>query len=128
MQTAGTAPPGAGLHRESLAEYTVIAITGDLDIATTPYLRERLNAALRDTGPLVLIDLSGVTFCDASGLALLVGAHRRTKPAGTAVALVAPRPQLERLLHVTGLARIFVVLPSMAAARVRGTGVRSAAA
>lgn len=122
------ASPEARLSRERLAEHTVIAISGELDIASTPSLRERLHTALRDTGPYVVIDLSGVTFCDASGLALLVDARRRAGPKGTTVVLAAPRPQMARLLRLTGLARVFTIRSSVTAARLTRTGTRSAAA
>jgi anti-sigma B factor antagonist len=112
--------PLTGLSRERLPGGTVIALHGDLDIATTPDLRERLHAALVDPGPLVVIDLSGVTFCDASGLALLVGARGRTEPRGVAVVLAAPRPQLEKLLRISGLNRAFTVRRSVAAAWLSG--------
>ncbi|MGP4022624.1 STAS domain-containing protein [Actinomadura sp. 3N407] len=128
MPTIVTASTEAGLSRKRLAEHTVIAISGELDIVSTPSLRERLHAALRDTGPYVVIDLSGVTFCDASGLALLVDARRRTEPKGTTVVLAAPRPQMGRLLRLTGLARTFTIRPSVTAARLTRTGTRSAAA
>ncbi|MWA05585.1 anti-sigma factor antagonist [Actinomadura sp. LD22] len=103
-----TASSEVGLSREQRGEHTLIALSGELDIASTPSLRERLHAALIDTGPYVVIDLSGVAFCDASGLALLIDARRRVGP-GRAVVLAAPRPQLLRLLHVTGLDRVFTV-------------------
>jgi anti-sigma B factor antagonist len=118
-----TASPEAGLSREQRADHTVIALDGELDIASTPSLRERLHAALADaaaasTGPRVVVDLSGVTFCDASGLALLVDARRRTGPGGTVV-LAGPRPQLLRLLRVTGLDRVFTVRSPGGAAESR---------
>ncbi|KAB2371558.1 STAS domain-containing protein [Actinomadura montaniterrae] len=103
-----TASSEVGLSREQRGDRTVIALDGELDIASAPSLRERLHAALIDTGPYVVIDLSGVAFCDASGLALLVDARRRVRPGGTVV-LAAPRPQLLRLLQVTGLDRVFTV-------------------
>ncbi|MGW2310430.1 STAS domain-containing protein [Actinomadura luteofluorescens] len=119
MDTAGTASPEAGLRREAFAEHTVITITGDLDIASVPSLREPLETALRDAGPLVVVDLSGVTFCDASGLALLTGARRLTEPEGVALVLAAPRPHMARLLRVSGLSRVFAVRTTVDAARVR---------
>lgn len=83
----GTGPaqawPETGLTRERLSDHTVIAISGELDIASTPSLRERLYVALRDPGMYVIIDLSGMTSCDASGLAMLVGARRRMEANGT---------------------------------------------
>ncbi|MGI5324041.1 STAS domain-containing protein [Actinomadura nitritigenes] len=103
-----TASTEVGLSREQRADHTVIALDGELDIASTPSLRERLHAALADAGPRVVVDLSGVTFCDASGLALLIDARRRIGPGGTVV-LAGPRPQLLRLLRVTGLDRVFTV-------------------
>lgn len=128
MVTTSTATSVAGLSRERLPGYTVFSISGELDIASTPSLRERLHVALRDAGAHVVIDLSGVTFCDASGLAMLVGACRRTEAKGATVILAAPRPQLIKLLSVTGLFRAFTVCPSVAEARIARPGVGSAAA
>ncbi|QXJ22283.1 STAS domain-containing protein [Actinomadura graeca] len=128
MPATDPAPPAAGLSRERLEEHTVIAIIGELDIASTPSLRERLNTALRNVGPRVVIDLSGVTFCDASGLALLVGARRRAEPAGTTMVLAAPRPQMAKLLRITGLTRAFTIRPSVTAARPARPGAKPAVA
>jgi anti-anti-sigma factor len=128
MQTADSASSEAGLRREQLADHTVITLTGDLDVSSAPALRHRLDVALRDAGPHVVIDLSGVTFCDASGLALLTGARRGADPEGAAIVLAGPRPHMVRLLRVSGLSRMFAVHPSVDAARGSATGVRSAAA
>lgn len=128
MPTGIPSSPEAGLTRERLADHTVIAITGELDIASTPSIRERLHVALQDAGAQVIIDLSGVTFCDTSGLAMLVGARRRREAKSATVILAAPRPQLARLLKVTGLLRAFTVHSSVTEAFTAGTGTRSAAA
>ncbi|MEV3923717.1 STAS domain-containing protein [Actinomadura coerulea] len=119
MHTAGSAFPEAVLRRETLADHTVITISGDLDISSAPSLREPLETALRDAGPLVVIDLSGVTFCDAAGLTLLTGARRITEPEGVTLVLAAPRPHMVRLLRVSGLSRVFAVRPTVDAARLR---------
>ncbi|MGI5165697.1 STAS domain-containing protein [Spirillospora sp. CA-253888] len=101
--------PLAGLARELFPEHALITLHGEIDIASAPDLRARLRTALDSAGPRAVIDLSGVTFCDVSGLALLVWAHRRAGAAGTDLVLAAPRPQLARLLEVTGLDRTFTV-------------------
>ncbi|MBC6459899.1 STAS domain-containing protein [Actinomadura sp. HBU206391] len=93
-------------------DHKVVALRGEIDIATTPALRERLNDALgsRARSPRrLIIDLSGVTFCDASGLALLIGTQRRARLLGTRVSLVAPRSQVVKLLQITGLRRSLTV-------------------
>jgi anti-anti-sigma factor len=79
--------------------HIVLAVHGELDIATTASLRDRIALLLEDATKPLIIDLSGVSFCDASGLAVLVGAQRRAKPRGITVALAAPRrasPQREQ--------------------------------
>lgn len=100
-----------------LVSHTVIALHGDLDIATAPDVRERLIAALRRATAPVIIDLSGVTFCDANGLALLIAARRRARHDGLGLVLAAPRPPMVKLLRITGLHRAFTVHPTLAEAR-----------
>ncbi|MFI0366966.1 STAS domain-containing protein [Actinomadura sp. 1N219] len=119
---------GADLTCERFADHTVVAISGELDVSTTPALRERLYVALRDPGMHVIIDLSGMTFCDASGLAMLVGARRRLEGGGTPLILARPRPHTARLLRVTGLSRVFTVRSPAAWARTGDSAPRSAAA
>ncbi|TDB83101.1 anti-sigma factor antagonist [Actinomadura sp. KC216] len=121
-------PAGTGLTRERLSDHTVIAVSGALDSASTPFLRERLHVALRDPGMYVIIDLSGVTSCDASGLAMLVGARRRMEANGTPLTLARPRPRTARLLRSTGLLHAFSGRPRVGPARATGPDPRSAAA
>jgi anti-sigma B factor antagonist len=106
------------LHTRRLPGHLVIAVCGELDLATTAALRGRMFTALNNTTKPVIIDLSGVSFCDASGLALLVGVHRRAKLHGLTVILAAPRPNVSKLLRITGLDRAFTVHPTLAGAQL----------
>lgn len=106
------------LFTRRLPGHTVIAIRGDLDIGTTAALRDRILTVLKDTAASVIIDLSEVSFCDASGLALLVGTRRRAGLYGVNVVLAAPRPSVRKLLHITGLDRAFTIHPTLVAAQL----------
>ena len=103
--------------------HTVLTVTGELDIATTAALRDRIVGALKATTGPVIIDLSGVSFCDATGLALLVGAQRRARLSGCTVVLAGPGRTVSKLLRITGLNRAFTIYPSVAAARLGGAPV-----
>ncbi|MEV0407105.1 STAS domain-containing protein [Actinoallomurus sp. NPDC050550] len=104
----------ARLFSRRLPGRTVIAVRGELDIATAAALRYRILTLLKDTtAPLVTIDLSGVSFCDASGLALLVGTQRRARLHGITINLAAPRPNVSKLLRITGLDQAFIIRPSV---------------
>lgn len=108
----------ARLFSRQTAVHTVLAICGELDIATTAALRDQIVIALKNTATPVIIDLSGVSFCDASGLALLVGVRRRARLRGLTIALAAPRRNVHKLLRITGLDRAFTVHPTVTAARL----------
>jgi anti-sigma B factor antagonist len=51
----------------------------------------------------MVVDLSGLHFCDSTGLSTLVLAHNATTAAGGWVRLAGPRPFLLRVLGVVGL-------------------------
>ncbi|RVX40549.1 anti-sigma-factor antagonist [Nonomuraea polychroma] len=84
---------------------TTIHLSGEIDLFTTAALRRQLLNVLRHSSNLLILDLSQVSFCDAGGLAVLVGIQRRARAQGIALALTAPRPYMSRLLHLTGLDR-----------------------
>jgi anti-anti-sigma factor len=98
----------------SIRGHTVLTISGELDIATTAVLRDRITAVLNDGTKPVIVDLSLVSFCDASGLSLLIALRRRADLRGRTVALAAPRASMRKLLRVTGLDRSFPVHATLA--------------
>jgi anti-sigma B factor antagonist len=82
---------------------TVLTVTGELDLATSPALEAELERA--STGPeLVILDLRGVSFMDSTGLSLLVKAQRRAHEARRRLAVVKGGAQVQRLLTLTGVA------------------------
>ncbi|MFB4320581.1 STAS domain-containing protein [Actinomadura sp. 21ATH] len=91
---------------------TIVALRGDLDIVTAPALREHLLGVLGHSSGLLILDLSKVSFCDASGLAVLIGTHRRATGLGITLHLAAPNPQVTKLLRITRLDRVLTVIPA----------------
>src|SRR5580693_7180764 len=106
-------PAQASLAVLSRPACTIASLEGELDIATVPELRERLLSVLGPGVRLLIIDLSGVSFCDVSALAVLIGTQRRARGQGITVRLAAPRPQLAKLLCVTGLDRHFTICATL---------------
>lgn len=87
------------------ADATVVRLHGDIDIFTSPALRDLLMHALDQSANVLVCDLSDVVFCDSSGLAVLVGMQRRARARGVDFGVSAPRPTVVTLLHLTGLDR-----------------------
>ncbi|MFB4274556.1 STAS domain-containing protein [Nonomuraea sp. MTCD27] len=97
---------GAGLWLIPAAA-TVVRLRGELDLATRETVRERLLRALRHSTGLLILDLSGVSFCDAAGLGVVVGVQHQARSLGITLALAAPRLHVAKVLHLTGLNRSF---------------------
>jgi anti-anti-sigma factor len=96
--------------------FTVAILSGDLDIVSVPVLREQLLGLLGVHASQLVIDLSGVSFCDASGLAVLVGTARRAGLLGGVLRLAAPAPSVAAALRIGGLDRYFDIFPDVSAA------------
>ena len=84
--------------------YVIVTVAGEIDIATVARLRERLFGLAASGCPLVA-DLDQVSFMDAAGLGVLVGAARRAAAAGASLHVVCARRQIRRLFGLTGLDR-----------------------
>ena len=82
--------------------YAIVAVAGEVDIATVTRLRERLFE-LAASGRTLVVDLDQVSFIDSAGLAALVGAARRAAAHGASMQVVCARPRTRQLFRLTGL-------------------------
>ncbi|MFJ5811479.1 STAS domain-containing protein [Streptomyces sp. NPDC093093] len=89
----------------------LIRVTGELDLDTDH--AAALDAALRravtdPTNPAkIAVDVSGLAFCDSTGLNILIRAQLTALTHGRTLHLQAPNPQLLKLLHRTGALTLF---------------------
>ncbi len=99
--------------------YQVVSVAGELDIATAEqaysFIAEVIDGRLKGskettetTGSApVTVDLSGVTFCDASGLGALARLARYARAAGRELTLTSVRPSVLKIMRITRLDRVF---------------------
>jgi anti-sigma B factor antagonist len=81
----------------------VLALIGDLDLATGPDFERRLHEAEQPTPSRILVDLSGLEFMDSTGLTVLVQALRFSEASGHQLILRRGPQQIQRLFDVTGI-------------------------
>jgi anti-sigma B factor antagonist len=84
----------------------VVALSGEIDIASAPEVRAALAEAASHAVTGMIIDLGAVTFMDAAGLGVLAEAFRRTRHLPGGLRLVAVPARVQRLLAITGLAHL----------------------
>lgn len=99
---------GDGVH--------VVSVRGEVDLATAPEFERALFALPDDGVASVVVDLTGCTFMDSTGLHLLTRIQRRCDRSGGRLAVVSANRSVLRVFRITELDRVFAVFPSRAAA------------
>jgi len=89
----------------------VIAIRGDLDLATSGRLKTEATPHVK-TGTRVVLDCSQVTFCDCAGLLALAELRARAHTADTGFALAGASDAVLRVLELSGTTDLFRTLPA----------------
>jgi anti-sigma B factor antagonist len=87
----------------------VIALDGELDLASAPDLAELAGELVRNGADNIIVDAQRLTFCDSSGLRILVSIANELRPTGGRVAIVNPQPVVLRVLELTGLDRTVMI-------------------
>lgn len=83
----------------------VLAVTGELDLATAPRLEREINASEATSPPRIVLDLRGLKFLDSTGLRLILAADQRARASGRSFELVRAPANVHRLFGITGLDR-----------------------
>ena len=92
------------IEGRTIGTWSVLTVSGELDLATAPVLRERVREMTPD-GPLkVALELTGVGFVDSSGLGAIVACLKHVRELEGDLVLVAPDASpVAKLLSLTGL-------------------------
>ncbi|MEU9315179.1 STAS domain-containing protein [Streptomyces sp. NPDC048295] len=98
-------------------EWTVLRVRGELDLVTSPAVRQSVHEAVADGRHDVVLDLAEVLFCDSSGVGVLIAARRLMHSCGGRLRLILPARGAEegshvnRVLAALGVRRLFDVYP-----------------
>ena len=94
-ENQATAARGAGIE--------ILSMPAELDLATGDGVVEQGYAAIARSARLLLLDLTGLSFCDARGLSAFVRIANHADAAGCRFGLIAPRPPVAKVLRISGL-------------------------
>jgi anti-anti-sigma factor len=111
--TASVTWASATTHRHGKVE--ILTITGELDMFTSPQVREEIHRCLANRPELLVIDLTAVTFLGVAGLALVAQASAVLH---TALRVVAHQRAVVRPIEITGLGRKLVLFDTVEQALV----------
>jgi stage II sporulation protein AA (anti-sigma F factor antagonist) len=95
--------PAFEIAKQTTLRTCVVRLSGDIDTAVVPELKEQLGSALSGGCNNVVLDLSEVVYADSSALGLLVWLDHRLGPGGGRLVLAGANPDVERILELSGL-------------------------
>ena len=96
-------------HVERFADEVVVTVLGEVDMACGPLLWRCLAEAIPDTARRLVVDLSGTTFIDSTGMALFVRAREQLRHRGAELILRNPQPSVRKVLSITGLDTVITI-------------------
>ena len=91
----------------------VVAVRGEVDVATAPRLRESVISVVSKGRRGVVVDLDAVDFIDSTGLGVLVGALKRVKTHGGELRVVCTNSRVLNVFEITGLDGVFEITASV---------------
>jgi anti-sigma B factor antagonist len=101
-----------GITERKLDDVTVmIAVQGELDLATAPRLKWPLVDAIDSGARVLVVDLGGVTFMDSTALGVLIGIRRSLK-LGSRLAIVCTDAAVLKIFEISGLDAVFQIFPT----------------
>ncbi len=87
----------------------VLAAKGEVDLYSSPQMREALLKAIPKAASAVGVDLSEVVYMDSSGVATLVEGLKATEKGGKTFCLVAPSQSVMKVLQLSRLDTVFTI-------------------
>ena len=97
-------------------DIAIVAVEGEIDVETSPQLRERFDKLLAEGEHNFVIDMGGVDFIDSSGLAAFVRLFKRVRVGEGDVKLCCIRPEILKIFELTRLNRVFDIFDTRAEA------------
>ena len=105
MTTQASRPSDVSILRVEVSHdrrCAVVRLIGELDISTPDHVHAAVTDRALATAPHVRLDLSGLDFCDARGIAQLIAARRVLEAEDRSVSAHGARPHIRRLFELTG--------------------------
>jgi len=89
------------------ASVTVIDCKGEVDLYSSPRLRDALVKSIHPSGPDVLVNMSQIVYIDSSGIATLVEALQLSRRTKTRFGLFGARSNAQSVLELARLDKVF---------------------
>jgi anti-sigma B factor antagonist len=97
-------------------DVTIVSVGGEIDVYTAPKLRDKVTELVGEGHYNLVIDMENVEFLDSTGLGVLVGGLKKVRAHDGSMEIVCNQDRLLKIFRITGLAKVFTIHDSEAAA------------
>jgi anti-sigma B factor antagonist len=85
----------------------VIVLGGEVDVYTSPRLKQEMVDLLNRGQVNLIVDLNGIEYLDSTGLGVLIGGLKRAREREGDLRLICDNMRILRIFEITGLTKIF---------------------
>ncbi len=82
---------------------TILKLEGELDVYTSPKLKEKIVTLISAERPFVVLDLEGLSYMDSTGLGVMAAGLKRVRENDGNIVLVSPRKIIQKILEITNM-------------------------
>lgn len=111
--SVGGEEPSVALAIQAAEDGTtsILALSGELDLSTAARLQEAIDDLVARGRHRVVLDLTGLTFCDSTGLTTFVRGNRDCTAKGGWLRLAGAQGHVERVIGISGLLEVLAYRP-----------------
>lgn len=95
----------------------LVRLQGEIDLRSSPKLRDKMVQLSDERGARIILDLTGVRYVDSSGVGTMVELKRRVDRSGGSVVLVGLQPRVKSVFEITHLDQFFRIVDDLEQAR-----------
>jgi anti-sigma B factor antagonist len=92
---------------------TVLRVVGELDQHTAPRLREALDAVPFTAGTAVVLDVTGLVYCDSTGITVFLAADQHAQSIGCSLSLAGSNEDLMRMFRILAIDTVLSLHPTV---------------
>lgn len=110
-------PRKLNIEAQRDSDTVVLRLAGEIDLRTSPELRETLLDLIEQRPARIILDLAGVDYIDSSGVGTIVELKRKAMRNSSKVVLVTLQPRVRSLFEITRLDNFFDIAADIDEAR-----------
>ena len=93
-----------------MGKTNMVFIKGEIDIYSIEKFRETIENQIKTQVPEIILDCSELSYMDSTGMGVLIELRNKTKEMGQKIIMMNPRPNIKKLLTLTGVDKIIEVI------------------